>query len=253
MKLAGKNPVFEKLRVDPKSIIKIYMQSGFSDAGYVHQRAAKHGIPVLAMSAQQMDRIGRGKNTQGIMADVSDFAYVPYDDLLEQAVKKKRTLVFLDGVTDPQNPGAILRSLGALGRFSLVLPTHDSASITETVMRVASGGENYVPVALVGNINKAIAEAKEENFTIVGTVTSEGTSVYEADLPAHVGLVIGGEEKGIRPVIQKNLDIKLTIPMLVSTMSLNVAQATTIFCYEIIRQKKAKKQPTGEPFDETAD
>jgi len=246
MKLSGKNPVYEKLRVDPKSIVKIYLQTGFSEAGYVHQKAAKHSIPVLTMAAHQMDRIGRGKNTQGIMADVSDFAYLQYDDLLEQAVKKKRTLVFLDGVTDPQNLGAILRSLGSLGRFSLVLPTHDSASVTESVMRVASGGENYVPIALVGNINKAIVEAKKENFTIIGTVTSEGTSIYEADLPLHIGLVIGGEEKGVRPIILKNLDMKITIPMLVSTMSLNVAQATTIFCYEIIRQKKSKKQPIGE-------
>src|SRR5688572_12137353 len=113
MKLYGKNPVYEKLRVDAKSIAKIYMQTGFSEAGYVHQKAAKHGIPVLTMQPFQMERIGRGKNTQGIMADVSDFAYQLYSDLLEQAVKQKRTLVFLDGVTDPQNFGAILRSLGS--------------------------------------------------------------------------------------------------------------------------------------------
>lgn len=248
MRLGGKNPVFEKLRVAPQSISKIYLQNGFSEAGYVYQRAQKHGIPVLVINARQMERISRGKNTQGILADLSDFEYLPYDELLEQAVKKKRTLVFLDGVTDPQNLGAIIRSLGSLGRFSLIIPTHDSASVTETVMRVASGGENYVPIALVGNINKALVDAKEEGFTIIGTVTSEGTSIYEADLPLHIGLVIGSEEKGVRPVILKNLDMKITIPMLVTTMSLNVAQATTIFAYEIIRQKKEKKQP----FDEAA-
>ncbi|HLF18289.1 MAG TPA: 23S rRNA (guanosine(2251)-2'-O)-methyltransferase RlmB [Candidatus Omnitrophota bacterium] len=238
--MAGKNPVFERLRANPRSIRRIYLEEGFSESGFVRGKAKKFGIPVLTIHAAQMHKIGRDKNTQGILADVDDAEYVDFDELLEHAVSKKRTLIFLDELTDPQNLGAIIRSLGSLGRFSLVLPQRHSVGITETVLRIASGGENYVPVAQVSNLNHAIEEAKESGFTIIGAVTRNGENIYEVELPAHIGLVIGGEQKGIREGVMKNLDIKITIPMLVDTMSLNVAAATTLLCYETIKQKFKK-------------
>jgi len=242
MKLAGKNPIYERMRLNPRSIKKIYLQQGFSDATYVRHKAKKLRIPLIEILPGKMQKIGRGKNTQGILADVDDFGYVAFSDLLEQAGKKKRTLVFLDGIMDPQNLGAILRSLGSLGRFSLVIPTHDAVGVTETVLRIASGGENHVPVALVGNLNKAIQEAKEDGYTIVGAVTSDGVSIYDVQLPPRVGLVIGSEQKGIRPGILKSLDVQTTIPMLVASMSLNVASATALYAYEIIRQNEQRKK-----------
>jgi 23S rRNA (guanosine2251-2'-O)-methyltransferase len=250
MKLSGKNPVYERLRLNPQTIRKIYLQQGFEEAAYVRGKAAKTGIPVLNVVATKMQKIGRDRNTQGIMAEVGEFEYADFNDLLEQAVRKKRTLVFLDGITDPQNLGAIIRSLGSLGRFSLVLPTKEAVEVTEAVLRVASGGENHVPIAQVSNLNNAIDLARQEGFAIVGTVTQEGQSLYDALLPARLALVIGSEQKGIRPGILKNLDVKLTVPMHVETMSLNVATATAVFCYEIIRQtterKKASKPSPGD-------
>ena len=169
---------------------------------------------------------------------MDDFAYVPYAELLELAVSKYLVLIFLDGVMDPQNLGVILRSLGCLGDFAVVLPTKDSVSVTEAVLRVASGGENYVKVSQVSNLAQAIVKAKDAGFWIAGSIVDEGEEIFGAQLQFPLGLVLGSEQKGIRDVIKKYLDLKVTIPMAQSRMSFNVAQAATIFAYEITKQRK---------------
>ena len=131
--------------------------------------------------------------------------------------------------------------LACFGQFALILTTHHCVGVTEAVLRVASGGDNYVPTALVGNLNKAIREAKDSGFTIAASCLKEGESLYETILPPKLGLVIGSEHQGIRPVMFKHVDLKLTIPMAVPTMSFNVAHAVAIFGAEIIRQKGSIK------------
>lgn len=239
MRLFGKNSVVERLRSNPTSVRKVYVQHGFKGTLFIHKKTRQWGIPVLPVSQSKMMKIGRDKNTQGILADVEDFAYAPYDELLEAALKKKRCLLFLDNLKDPQNLGAIIRSLACLGKFSIILPTHDSVSITETVLRVASGGENYVPLAQVSNLGNAIKKAKSEGFQIAGAVVREGQYLGETELPHPLGLVVGSEQKGIRDVIRKHLDIELSISMACDTLSFNAAHATAVLCYEITRQKKS--------------
>lgn len=238
MKLYGKNPVLERIRSNPQSIRLILIEQGHDDHGYIVQKAKKWGIRVSAVPASQLLKIARNVNTQGIVADVDDFAYMPYDELLSMAQEKDISVVFLDGVTDPQNLGAIFRSLGCLGGFALVLPTKDSVSVTESVLRVASGGENYVRVSQVSNLAQAIVKAKNAGFWIAGSIVEEGESLFKARLQFPLGLVLGSEQKGIRDVIKKHVDVKLTIPMAQNKMSYNVAQAATIFAYEITKQKK---------------
>jgi 23S rRNA (guanosine2251-2'-O)-methyltransferase len=245
MKLFGKNPVLERLRANPQSIRRIFIQQGFPEASYIHKKARKHGIQVIVVPVARMDKINRTRNTQGVLVDVDDFAYVPYDELLEATRASGGSIVFLDGLTDPQNLGAIIRSLACLGKFAVVLPTHDSVGITEAVLRVASGGDNYVAVAKVANLGNAVRSAKESGFWIAGAVVADGStagnevrSVLETSFSYPMGLVVGSEHKGIRDVLKKLLDAQLTIPMPSATMSFNVAHATAIFCYEIVRQKK---------------
>ena len=240
MKIYGKNPVLERLKSDPKSVRRIFVVSGHPEHGYIATKAKKYGIPVLVVHAHQMLKMGRSLNTQGLLMDVEDFAYVAFDDLLDIAVAESLTLIFLDSLTDPQNLGAILRSAGSLGGFAVVLPTHDSVQVTDTVMRVACGGENHVRVSKVSNLGQAINKAKDKGFWISGSVVKDGESIFEVKLPFPLGIVIGSEDKGIRDVIQQRLDVKVTIPMAQPRMSLNAAQATTILCYEINKQKKSK-------------
>jgi len=238
MRLYGKNAVIERLRSNPKSIRKIYIQHGFKGTLNIHKRAKQWGIPILPIPQSKMMKIGRDKNAQGILMDVEDFSYVTLEELLSTALAKKRCPVFLDGLQDPQNLGAIIRSLACLGKFSLVLPTHDSVSVTETVLRVASGGDNYVPIARVSNLGNAIKKAQEQGFHAAGAVVQGGEEISSVHLPHPLALVIGSEQKGIRDIIKRHLDLQLTIPMACDTLSFNVAHAAAIFCYEITKQKK---------------
>ncbi|MFP4473067.1 MAG: TrmH family RNA methyltransferase [Candidatus Omnitrophota bacterium] len=238
MKLYGKNPVLERIKFNPRSIRKIYIQNGHSDAGYIYKKAKKWGLPVMSVPKSKIMKVARNVNAQGIVVEVDDYEYMDLGELISAALKKKLTLIFLDGLNDPQNLGGIIRSLACLGGFALVLPGHGSVGVTETVLRVACGGENYVPVSQVSNIGKAIREAREEGFFIAGAVVDQGEPLMSAKLDFPLGLVIGSEQKGIRPVIRKLLDQHLTLPMAQARLSLNAAHAASIFAYEISRQKQ---------------
>jgi 23S rRNA (guanosine2251-2'-O)-methyltransferase len=237
MKLYGKNPVLERLKTKPHTIKMILVEQGHPDHGYIAGKARKHGIMVNAVPLSQIAKLARNHNTQGVVADVLDFEYANYEELLDRAIEKNVTLVFLDGVTDPQNLGSIIRGLGCLGDFAVVLPTKDSVSVTETVLRVASGADNYVPVVQVSNLANAIKKAKDAGFWIAGSIVEEGESLLNTKLQFPLALVVGSEQKGIRDVIKKHLDQRLTIPMTQARMSFNVAQAAAIIAYEITKQK----------------
>ncbi len=241
MRIYGKNPVLERLKSNPKSIKKIFIEEGHAESFYIRSKSRKWGIPFSVVPRSQMIKMGRDLNTQGIMIDVEDFSYVSFPDLLEEARRKGTSMLFLDSLTDPQNLGGILRSLACLGSFSVVLPTHESVGVTEAVLRVASGGDNHVAVARVANLNNAISDAKKAGYWIAGTVVKDGQDIFETELVFPLGLVVGSEQKGIRDIIRKHLDMELTIPMARPRMSMNVAHAVTALCYEITRQKNKKK------------
>jgi 23S rRNA (guanosine2251-2'-O)-methyltransferase len=240
MKLYGKNPVIERLKANPKSIQRILIDENHADLNYIRKKCHQWAISVSTAPHSKIQRLAQNLNTQGIIAEIGDFAYVPIDDLLDQALAKKRTPVFLDNLNDPQNLGGIIRSCGALGGFDIVLPTTESVSITESVLRVACGGENYLSVARVANLGNAIDKAKKMGFWALGTVVEGAVSLTESGLQFPLALVMGSEEKGLRDIILKKLDMPVMVPMKNQRMSLNVAHATSMVCYEIIRQKKEK-------------
>jgi 23S rRNA (guanosine2251-2'-O)-methyltransferase len=242
MKIYGRNPVLERLKANPRSIKRIFVEMGNPEHSYIAMKAKQHGIPISAVVPSKMLKLGRDLNTQGLLLEVTDFEYADYDDLLDEVLAGGLTLLFLDGLTDPQNLGAIIRSVGAMGGFAVVLPTHDSVHVTDTVLRVACGGDNYVRIAKVNNLNNAIEKARAKDIWIAGSVVKEGESIFEVKLPFPLGLVIGSEQKGIREVTLRRLDVKLTIPMAQPRMNLNAAHAATLLCYEILRQKKQIKK-----------
>ena len=237
MRLYGRNPVLERIKSNPRSIKRIFVEHGHPDSAYVNQKAKQFGLPVTMVPASKMLKLARDVNSQGLLAEVEGFSYLPFPDLLAQAKEKHGTLVFLDELNDPQNLGGIMRSLGCLGHFYIVLPTHHSVEVTETVLRVSCGGDNYVAVAKVANIAVAITKAKEEGFWIAGSVVKNGEDLTKTQFQFPLGIVIGSEQKGIRDVIVKHLDLAVTIPMAHDRMSFNAAHATTILCYGIARQR----------------
>ena len=236
MKLYGKNSVIERLRFNPASIRQIFIQSGYREAGIIQKKARQCGVGVRIIEKTHMGRLNQ-HNSQAVVMDVEDFDYADFDEILEKAKTKKHTIFFLDNLNDPQNLGAIMRSLGCLGRFSLVLPTHNSVHVTEAVLRVACGAENHIPVARVSNLSQAIKRAKEAGLWIAAAVVEDGEDVTKASFPFPLGIVVGSEQKGVRDAVLKNVDLKITIPMAVDTLSFNVAHAVAIIGYEITKQK----------------
>ncbi len=240
MKLYGRNPILERLKANPKSIQKILLEENHRDEGLIRHKAREFKIPIISVAPARMSKMTHHTNAQGVLAEVEDFAYAEYEGLVEQALKTKQTLLFLDNLNDPQNLGAIIRSAAALGGFAIVLPSHDSVEVTEAVLRVASGADSYVPISKVQNLSRALESAKKSGFWVGGAVVENGKSLYETPLPFPFSLVIGSEQKGIREGLRKHLDILLTIPAS-SRLPLNVAAAAAIFCYEISRQKNEIK------------
>ena len=239
MKLYGKNPVLVRIKSNPKSIQRIMIAHGHPELAYIGSKARQHGLAINVVPRDQIDRVSQHHNAQGVFAVVDDFAYANFADILAQEGHKKPSLIFCDGLTDPQNLGGIIRSLASLGNFVVLLPTHDSVSVTEAVLRVACGGENFVPVCLVRNLTQAVEKARDAGYWIMGAVVQEGEDIRTTQIQFPAGIVIGSEDKGIRDVMRKRIDHAVTIPMRQKNLSFNVAHATAIFAYEICKQQNA--------------
>ena len=239
MVLYGKNSIFERLKTDPRSIRKILLQKNF-DASHIERLIHVNNIPVERLTSRELAKVKPAKDLQGIVAKVDSFRYASFDDLLNQSRDKQMTPIFLDRLSDPQNLGVIIRTAACFGNFFVVISRFKACEITEAVLHVASGGENYVPVSMVSNISSAIIKAKQQGYWIMGGIVSdEAQYINEISLPFPVGVVLGSEGEGIRYGVQKHLDIKARIPMEGARLSFNVAMACAIFCYEISRQRKA--------------
>ena len=237
MELYGKNPVLERIKSNPKSIRNVLIEEGHAEAGYVFKKCRQHNIPVSTVPYTKIQKLAHNVNTQGIVADVEGFAYCDINELIERALEKKRSLIFLDYLTDPQNLGGIIRTAGSLGNFDIVLPSSESVGVTESVLRVSCGGENHLSISRVSNLANAIQKAKDAGFWIIGTAVKESKTLHDVQMQFPLGLVLGSEEKGVREVIRKKLDCEVTIPMKQERMSLNVAHAASILCWEIQRQR----------------
>ena len=176
---------------------------------------------------------------QGVVAKVDLFEYTPCDDLINDALQGDRTLIFLDRVNDPHNLGVITRLSACFGGFSLIIPSREACQVNETVLHVASGGENYVPIASVNNLAPVMDEAKKLGFWMVGAVVDEeAQDIAEVSLPFPLGVLLGSEGTGIRKGLQKRLDIRACVPMRGAQLSFNVSMACAIFCHEITKQKQ---------------
>ena len=234
--LYGKNSILERLRVNPKSIKRILLQENFNSP-YILNLIESNGIPMQIVGERELVKTKKADRLQGIVAEVARFSYMDFDELIQ---KKGLSLIFLDNISDPHNLGSILRITACLGNFGVIIPKHSSCEVNDTVMHVASGGENFTPVSTVNNMSVALTKAKKRGFWIVGTVVEKGEDINSVSLPFPICLVLGSEGKGIRHGIEKQLDSKITLPMKGVSLSLNVAMACAIFCYEIDRQRTKK-------------
>jgi len=234
MKLYGKNPVLERIKAAPETIKKLYLQKR-TDLSAIVRAAKEAGVHFESVTKAQLEDFSGGGHTQGVVAEIKEFEYSPFSLVLKECKNNVSVPVFLDGIQDPQNLGAIIRNLACLGGFSIVLAEHESASVNETVLRVASGGENYVKIAKVSNIATTLTRIKKEDVKIVGAETCGGKAISEVEFVNPLAIVIGREGKGIRPGIKKCLDTAVSLPMYGAPLSYNVTVGTMLFCYEVAR------------------
>jgi 23S rRNA (guanosine2251-2'-O)-methyltransferase len=239
----GLNPVLEALRAG-RNIKAVYLSSGRHEkVGQVRQEAEKRRIPVETAGSAFFDsRFPKGH--QGVAAKVVQKGYMSLDELLVIPAKRNEPALFviLDGIEDPRNFGAILRSSDAAGVHGVVIQSRRSASLGPEAAKASAGAIEHVPVALVPNIKHAMREMKENGITVIGSEAGDYPLLWEADLTGPLALVVGSEGKGARKTVKENCDIIVTIPMRGKINSLNASVAAGVALFEIFRQRSTKSK-----------
>lgn len=204
--------------------------------------AKANGAIVDLVDVNRLNQITNSANHQGIAITTAPYEYIELHELITQAKEETDSpvIIIADGINDPHNLGAIIRTAEALGMEGLVIPQRRAVGITSTVMKVAAGALEYFPVARVVNLNQAINELKEAGFWIYGTTAESGNCLHRIKLEGAIGLVIGGEEKGLSQSTEKACDFLVSISLKGKTPSLNASVATAICLYEVYRQRSLK-------------
>ncbi len=238
----GFSPVLERLRSKPKSINKIYALEGATEHRFreVNELARQNGIVVERVGRDALMKfVGRDVNHQGVVAVASSADYAEADELLG-CINDESLILILDGVEDPRNFGAILRSAECAGAQSVFIPERRAVGLTETVAKSSAGAIEYVPVARVQNLNRLIEELKEKNVWVVGTSVDAEMSYTDWDWTRPSALVLGNEGSGLHRLVAENCDVLVNIPMYGKIDSLNVSVAAGVVLFEARRQRSKK-------------
>ena len=230
----GRNVVIEAFR-SGKTVDKLYIRDGLKDYAIstILREAKKHGTYVNFVSKDRLDGMSETGNHQGVIAIVAAYEYASVEDILEKAKQNDEPpfVFILDGIEDPHNLGAIIRTV--------IIPKHRAVGLTAAVARASAGAINYTPVAKVTNINKTMKELKDAGMWFV-CADMGGEKMYNIDLTGSIGLIIGNEGDGVSESVKKNCDFIASIPMKGNIDSLNASVACGVLAYEIVRQRIAK-------------
>ena len=227
----GKNPVIEA--INAKKALKVFLVHNFKDQK-VSNLIKDNKLTIVNISPSEMDKMCNGGVHQGLAAELKPYQTVSLEEIIIHAKKKeKKIIVMLDGIEDPHNLGAILRSADVFEASGIILPKHNSVSLNATVAKTSAGAINYVPVAVVNNLNQAIKTLKEEGYWIVSTDGSATISYSSIKYDFPVVVVIGSEGKGVSSLVLKNSDYVVKIPQFGHVNSLNASVAAGILLAEV--------------------
>ncbi len=236
----GRHPVLTALE-NERSINKLWITTRLRyDPRFHHLilQAKDNGAVIDEVEPMRLDQITGRANHQGIAAQISPYSYTELEDLITKAKSiTDPVIVVADGITDPHNLGAIIRTAEAIGAHGLVIPQRRAAGITSTVVKVAAGALETFPVARVVNLGRALEQLKEEGFWIYGTAVTGSEPLQSVKFSGPVVLVVGGEGEGLGMLTQRSCDVLVSIPLQGKTPSLNASVATGMALYEIYRQK----------------
>ena len=227
----GKNPVIEA--INAKKALKVFLVTNFNDQKIL-SLIKNNKINVTYISSGEMEKLSNNGVHQVLGAELKPYQTVSLEEIVIRAKKKeKKIIVMLDGIEDPHNLGAILRSADVFEASGIILPKHNSVSLNATVAKTSAGAINYVPVAVVNNLNQAIATLKEEGYWIVSTDGSATISYSSIKYDFPVVVVIGSEGKGVSSLVLKNSDYIVKIPQFGHVNSLNASVAAGILLAEV--------------------
>lgn len=200
------------------------------------RRLANEGsVPVRVVPPSELDRLARGVRHQGVLAVTAPFRYAPLGELLHSA---SPAVLFLDGITDPQNLGSLIRSAECAGFSGVVVPAHRSSGVTATVRRVSAGAAEVIPVARVTNLGRSLEAARESGLWVIGLDERASEDIWSSELlEVPIGLVLGAEGKGISPAVKGHCDGFVGIPMAGQLSSLNVGVAGALAMFEVARKR----------------
>ena len=238
--LEGRNALTEALRAG-RTIDKVFIADGDTDRALqrLAAEAKEAGAVIVPVDRRKLDQMSFTRSHQGVIALAAAHDYFTIDDILEEAAARGENalIVICDELSDPHNLGAIMRSAECAGAHGVIIPKRRSVGLTATVAKASAGAVEYMKVARVTNINNAINELKEKGIWVFGTAAEGSVPMYKADLTGPAAIVIGNEGDGMSPLVRKNCDMLVHIPMKGRISSLNASAAASILLYEAVRQR----------------
>ena len=246
-KIEGRNAVLEAFR-SGRTVDKLFVQDGCKDGPVmsITREARKQGTIISFVSRERLDAMSETGKHQGVIAQAAAYHYAQVEDILQLAEERGEPpfIFLLDGIEDPHNLGAIIRTANLAGAHGVIIPKHRAAGLTAVVARTSAGALNYTPVAKVTTRASAIVELKKRGMWFV-CAAMDGDLMYRQNLTGPIGLVIGNEGSGVGRLVREKCDMAAAIPMKGDIDSLNASVAAGVLAYEIVRQRLAAGSGRG--------
>ena len=237
--IEGRNAVLEAFRAG-KPIDRLFILDGCQDGPVksILREAKKHDTIITFVSKERLDQMSDTGHHQGVIAYGAAYEYAEVEDMLKAAEEKGEPpfLILLDGIEDPHNLGAIIRTANLAGAHGVIIPKRRASGLTATVARTSAGALNYTPVAKVTNLAATIEDLKKEGLWFV-CAAMDGEVMYRCNLTGPIGLVIGNEGEGVGRLVREKCDFTASIPMKGDIDSLNASVAAGVMAFEIVRQR----------------
>jgi 23S rRNA (guanosine2251-2'-O)-methyltransferase len=235
----GVNPVMEALRGSRRAF-ELFLAGGADRRlDKLVQQAGEKGVPVRRRDRVSLTRLAGSEHHQGAVLRVEPYPYAELSNILDRWKERgeQGLIMVLDGIQDPHNLGALIRSAACAGADGVIIPKDRAVGVTAIVEKVSAGGVETVPVARVANIAQTLESLKKQGFWIFGAAGEADGNLYSQDFRGHTVLVIGGEGEGLRPLVRKQCDVLVSIPLKGTITSLNASVAGGIMLFEVVRQR----------------
>ena len=241
----GVKPILEQLKAGADQLVEIYVATSAKrpsiETILVQARAA--GVKINFVPAARLGELAESQQHQGVVARVHSYRYASFENFLHlvENTRDGLRILLLDEVNDPRNFGALLRTADASGVRHVIIPQDRSVAVTPIVIKTSAGAALHLQIYRVTNLRRAMQSLKSCGFWFVGLTANANNTIYQQDYPERLGIIVGSEGSGLRPLIERECDYKVAIPMLGQVQSLNVSVAGAVCLYEIVRQDIATK------------